>query len=85
MLFHLPIMDLASLQPVPGADTVPKFDVSRVCQSEGGSNEEEKRCVADETKRATPFKGNGHNLLPAQKSSATRKPTSTAAPAMSNC
>jgi hypothetical protein len=48
MLFHLPIIILASLQPVPGADTVPKFDVSRVCQSEGGSNEEEKRCMADE-------------------------------------
>ena len=50
MLFHLPIMILASsLQPVPVADTVPKFDVSRVCQSEGGSNDEQKRCVADET------------------------------------
>src|SRR5258706_13641913 len=36
-------------------------------------------------KRATPFKRNGHNLLPAQKSSATRKPTSTAPLAMSSC
>src|ERR1700737_1073199 len=33
----------------------------------------------------TPFKRNGHILLPAQKSSATRKPASTAPPAMSNC
>jgi hypothetical protein len=50
MLFHLPIIILASLQqPVPVADTVPKFDVSRVCQSEAGSNEEQKRCAADET------------------------------------
>jgi hypothetical protein len=49
MLFHLPIIVLASLQPVPVADTVPKFDVSRVCQSEGGSNDEQTRCVADET------------------------------------
>src|ERR1700738_5513518 len=31
------------------ADTAPKFDIARVCQSEGGSNVEQKRCADDET------------------------------------
>jgi hypothetical protein len=35
--------------PTPIADTAPKFDIARVCQSEGGSNEEQKRCADDET------------------------------------
>ncbi len=49
MLIHLPIIILTSLHPTAIADTAPKFDISRVCQSEGGSNEEQKRCAADET------------------------------------
>ena len=49
MLVHLPIIILTSLHPTPIADTAPKFDIARVCQSEGGSNEEQKRCAADET------------------------------------
>src|SRR5258708_39680956 len=49
MLIHLPIIILTSLHPTPIAHTVPKFDIARVCQSEGGSNEERKRCAADET------------------------------------
>ena len=49
MLIHLPIIILTSLHPTPIADTAPKFDIARVCQSEGGSNEEQKRCADDET------------------------------------
>ena len=49
MFIHLPIIILTSQPPTPIADTAPKFDIARVCQSEGGSNEEQKRCAADET------------------------------------
>jgi hypothetical protein len=49
MLIHLPIIILTALHPTPIADTAPKFDIARVCQSEGGSNEEQKRCADDET------------------------------------
>jgi hypothetical protein len=49
MLVHLPIIILTSLHPTAIADTAPKFDIARACQSEGGSNEEQKRCADDET------------------------------------
>jgi hypothetical protein len=49
MLIHLPIIILTSLHPTAIADTAPKFDISRVYRSEGGSNEEQKRCADDET------------------------------------
>jgi hypothetical protein len=49
MLLHLPIIIIASLHPNPIADTMPIFDIARECKSEGGSNEEEKRCADDET------------------------------------
>jgi hypothetical protein len=49
MLIHLPIIILTSLHPTPIADTAPIFDIARVCRSEGGSNEEQKRCADDET------------------------------------
>ena len=49
MLIHLPIIILTSLHPSPIADTAPKFDIARVCRSESGSNEEQKRCADDET------------------------------------
>jgi hypothetical protein len=49
MLIHLPIIILTSLQPTPIADTAPKFDIARICQSAGGSNEEQKRCAEEET------------------------------------
>ena len=49
MLIHLPIIILTSLHLTPIADTAPEFDIARVRQSEGGSNEEQKRCADDET------------------------------------
>jgi hypothetical protein len=49
MLLHLPIAILAAFSPVAISDAAPKFDIARVCQSEGGSNEEQKRCADDET------------------------------------
>ena len=49
MLIHLPIIILTSLQPDPIADTMPVFDIARVCQSESDSNAEGKRCADEET------------------------------------
>ncbi len=49
MLIHLPIVILASLPLTTVADGVPKFDIVRECQSEGGPKAVLDRCVADET------------------------------------
>jgi hypothetical protein len=49
MLIHLPIIILTSLHPTPIADAVPKFDIARECQGEGGNKEIQKRCADDET------------------------------------
>ena len=49
MLFHLPIIILTSFHPIAIADAVPKFDIARECQAEGGTMEIQKRCVDDET------------------------------------
>jgi hypothetical protein len=48
MLIHLPIIILTSLHPIAIADAVPQFDIARECQTEGGTNETEQRCTADE-------------------------------------
>ena len=49
MLVHLPIIILTSLHPTPIADAVPKFEIARECQFEGGLKEDLDRCVTDET------------------------------------
>jgi hypothetical protein len=49
MLAHLPIIILTSLHPTPVADAVPKFDIARECQFEGGTQEMQQRCTADES------------------------------------
>jgi len=49
MLIHLPIIILTTLQPTAIADAVPKFDIVRECQNEGGTQETRKRCAEDET------------------------------------
>ena len=48
MLAHLPIIILTSLHPTPIADAVPKFDIARECQFEGGSKPMQERCATDE-------------------------------------
>jgi hypothetical protein len=54
MLIQLPIIILTSPHPTPIADAVPKFEIARECQFEGGSKEDLNRCVTDETQaRAT--------------------------------
>ena len=48
MLIHLPIVILTSLHPIAVADIVPKFDIARECQGEGGTKQMEQRCADDE-------------------------------------
>ena len=43
MLIHLPIIILTFLHPTPIADAVPKFEIARECQFEGGSKEARRR------------------------------------------
>ena len=48
MPFHLPIVILATLSPIPVSDGVPTLDVARECRFEGGSSEVFDRCMRDE-------------------------------------
>jgi hypothetical protein len=48
MLAHLPIIILTALHPIPVADAVPKFDIARECQFEGGTKPMQERCASDE-------------------------------------
>jgi len=49
MLVQLPIVILASLHPTPVADAMPKLDIARECQFEGGAGPTRERCAVDET------------------------------------
>ena len=48
MLFHLPIVMMATLSPIAVADTIPQVDTARECRFEGGSTETFDRCMRDE-------------------------------------
>src|SRR5260221_10834271 len=48
MLLHLPIAIMATLSPIPVADTVPTFDIARECRYEGGSAANVEQCSRDE-------------------------------------
>ncbi len=48
MLIHFPIVILASFPLTTVADSVPKFDIARECQAEGGPKAVLDRCIADE-------------------------------------
>ena len=48
MLAHLPIIILTALHLIPVADAVPKFDIARECQFEGGTKPMQERCASDE-------------------------------------
>jgi hypothetical protein len=49
MLAHLPIIILTALHPTPVADAMPKLDIARECQFEGGTKPQQERCATDET------------------------------------
>jgi hypothetical protein len=48
MLMHLAIAIVTSLPLTPVADNVPKFDIAKECQSEGGSKAVLEKCAEDE-------------------------------------
>jgi hypothetical protein len=48
MLLHLPIAILATLSPIGVSDTLPKFDIVRECNVEGGPSVDVARCSRDE-------------------------------------
>jgi hypothetical protein len=72
MLIHLPIIILTSLHPTPIADTAPKFDIARMCQSAGGSNEEQKRCADDETQARDTLQTEWTQFTPSAKKTVLR-------------
>src|SRR6266403_636945 len=49
MLAHLPIVILASLLPMPVADAMPKLDIARECQFEGGIKPTQERRSEEHT------------------------------------
>src|SRR5260370_16990232 len=48
MLLHLPIVILATLSPIAVSATLPKFDIVRECNVEGGPRGDVARCSRDE-------------------------------------
>ena len=85
MLAHLPIVILTALHPVPVADAVPKLDIARECQFEGGAKPVQERCAADETQARNQLQNEWKQFAPDRKSSAARKAPRTTSPVTSNC
>ena len=73
MLIHLPIIILTSLHPTLVADVVPKFDIARECQFEGGSKEDLNRCVTDETQAREKLQTEWKQFTPSEKSICTQE------------
>jgi hypothetical protein len=48
MLFHVPIVILTTLAPIPVADNVPTLNIEKECRFEGGSSDVFDRCMRDE-------------------------------------
>jgi hypothetical protein len=67
MLIHLPITILTSLHPTPIADAVPKFEIARECQFEGGLKEDLNRCVTDETQAREQLQTKWTQYAPSEK------------------
>jgi hypothetical protein len=68
MLIHLPIIILTSLHPTLIADAVPKFEIARECQLEGGSKEDLNTCVTDETQAREQLQTDWKQFTPSEKS-----------------
>lgn len=49
MLLHVPLVILATLLPIVGSDTVPRFDIAKECRYEGGAATDVDRCSRDES------------------------------------
>ncbi len=80
MLLHLPIVILASLPLSPVADAVPKFDIARGCQSEGGSREEQKKCADDEAEARDQLQPEWTQFTAADKTACIRETSTDGTP-----
>jgi hypothetical protein len=84
MLIHLPIIVLTSFHPIAIADAVPKFDIARECQAEGGTTEMQKRCVDDETLACDQLQAEWLQFGPDAKAQCSAEAGEDGLPAMSN-
>ena len=73
MLIHLPIIVLTSLHPTPIADAVPKFEIARECQFEGGLKVDLDRCVTDETQAREQLQTEWKRFTPSEKSTCNQE------------
>ena len=73
MLILLPIIILTSLHPTPIADAVPKFEIARECQFEGGLKDHLNRCVTDETQAREQLQTKWKQFTPSEKSVCTQE------------
>jgi len=80
MLIHLPIIILTSLHPTAVADAVPKFDIARECQGEGGAKEMQKKCAADETQARDQLQTEWIQFSPSDKTLCNRETSIDSAP-----
>ena len=67
MLAHLPIIILTSLHLTPVADAMPKFDIARECQFEGGTKAMQERCAADENQARNQLQTEWAQFAPGSK------------------
>src|SRR5467141_2854212 len=75
MLAHLPIVILASLHPMPVADALPKLDLHRECQFEGGIQPTQERCAADEAQARNQLQTEWNQFGPAAKKQCNEEST----------
>jgi hypothetical protein len=80
MLIHLPIIVLTSLHPTPIADTVPKFDIARECQFEGGPKQSQERCAVDEKQARDQLQTEWTQFSPSAKTQCNREATTDNTP-----
>ena len=76
MLFHLPIVMLATLSPIAVSDSVPAFDIARECRFEGGSSDIFDRCVRDESDALKQLQTEWPKVADADRSSCVAESTS---------
>ena len=80
MLIHLPIIILTSLHPIAIADAVPKFDIVRECQGEGGTKEMQQRCVDDEMQARNQVQAEWIQFSPSAKSQCNQETSTDGTP-----
>ena len=85
LLVHLPIIILASLPFTDVADSMPKFDITRECRSEGGTREVLEQCAADEAKARDELQPLWAQFGPHDKAVCIEETSMDGTPIMSSC